>query len=326
MDAGLRRPDVASSEWGEGSSQTSPAGLAYQERRHAEPADLDPAARSRYRRLRRTPRVDQGAQGRAALGARREPLDRRVRGELARMARDRGQAAPAGGRAPARRRGRAAGRLHARPAARHGRLEPLSRGPPHDLRGAPRMAGALRPGLDRSRPGPGRRGEGGSRPDRVHRVVEVGHDARAEHLQAVLLRAGRADARRRQGGRSVRRDHRSRLEARAGGAGGRIPARPVRAPVDRGALLRALRLRHGTGGHHGARRRPAARRRAGDGARLPGLGGGGQSGRGAGRDPGRPRESRAGQGHARRLGSSVVLARNGPVGPGRGPRRVRRGW
>ena len=63
----------------------------------------------------------------------------------------------------------------------------------------------------------------------------------------------------------------------------------LRAPVDRRALFSALRLRHGTGGHHGARRPPAARRRARDGAGLPGLGGGGQSGRGAGRDPGRPR-------------------------------------
>ena len=183
-----------------------------------------------------------------------------------------------------------AGGLHARPAARDGRLEPLPRGPAHDLRRAPRLAGALRPGLDGPGPGPGGRGAGRSRADAVRRVLQVGHDPRAEHLQAVLLRAGEAGHRPRPGGRSVHRDHGSRLEARAGRPGGRLPSRVLRAAVDRRALLGPVRLRHGSGGPHGPRRRAAARRGPGDGARLRGPAARrGESRRRAGRRPGRAR-------------------------------------
>ena len=148
------------------------------------PADLEAAVSATLREW------SEAGQGGAALGARRHPLDGRRRGELARVARDRRRAGRAGGRAPAHRRGRPAGGLHARPAARDGRLEPLPRGPPHDLRGAPRLARALRAGLDGPGPGPGGRGAGRSRADAVRRVLQVGHDPRAEHLQAALLRAG----------------------------------------------------------------------------------------------------------------------------------------
>ena len=63
----------------------------------------------------------------------------------------------------------------------------------------------------------------------------------------------------------------------------------------------------------------------GDGARLPGLGGGGQSGRGAGRDPGRPRESRAGQGHARRLARNPRSRGVARAAPGRIDRQAGQG-
>ena len=57
----------------------------------------------------------------------------------------------------------------------------------------------------------------------VHRVEQVGLDARAEHLQAVLLRPRGAARRPPAGGPPLRRHHRSRLDAAAGRRTRRVP-------------------------------------------------------------------------------------------------------
>ena len=85
----------------------------------------------------------------------------------------------------------------------------------------------------------------------LHRLEQVGLDARAEHLQAVFLRPRRA-ARRREGSRpSLHRHHRSGLEDAAGRRTRRLSARLLRLAEHRRALLGALRFRPGPGGHHG---------------------------------------------------------------------------
>ena len=92
----------------------------------------------------------------------------------------------------------------------------------------------------------------------------------------------------------------------------------LRAPVDRRALLGALRLRHGPRGPHGARRRAAARRGAGDGARLRGPGARrGESRSGARGHPGRAREPGTRQGHAGRLSGDPRSRRLARAAPGR---------
>ena len=99
-----------------------------------------------------------GGQGGAAVGQRRRhapavgqgrvALDRRRRGEVARLARRHRRRPRAPARAPGHRRRRPPGRLHARAAARHGRLQPVSRGAGSHLRTPARRAGAARPRLD----------------------------------------------------------------------------------------------------------------------------------------------------------------------------------
>ena len=144
-----------------------------------------------------------------------------------------------------------------------------------------------------------------------------GHDARAEHLQAVLLRTRETDRGSREGGRSVRRDHGSRLEARAGRPGGRLPPRPLRAAVHRRPLLRALRLRDGAGRPDGRRRLAAAPCRADDDAGLRGRGAGrGQSRRRARGGPGCPGQPRTRQGHAGRLAGDPRPGRLARAAPG----------
>ncbi|MBI2161225.1 MAG: hypothetical protein HYU25_12780, partial [Candidatus Rokubacteria bacterium] len=101
--------------------------------------------------------VGGGRQGAPLVGARRDALVGRRRGELARLARDRRGAARAARASAPRRRGRADGRLHRRAAARHGRLEPLPRGAQGNLREDRRVPRAPRARLDRSRSGPGLR-------------------------------------------------------------------------------------------------------------------------------------------------------------------------
>ena len=188
-------------------------------------------------------------QVRAASGGATHALDRRGRGRVARLAR----------RSPttqlaqleqleriARRRAR--GRLHARAPARHGRLEPRSRGARAYLRHARRVARSCTCSTRPIRPGARRRGARRPRAHAVHRVEQVRHDARAEHLQAVLLRARGRGGRRRGGGKPLHRDHRPGLEARGGRAAATASAHVAHGvEVDRRPLLGAVGLRHGAG-------------------------------------------------------------------------------
>ena len=115
---------------------------------------------------------------------------------VARLARrDAGSA----GRRPAAHANRGGGqerRLHRRPAARHGRIEPVSGGPQGDVRQGRRLSRAARPRFDRSRAGEDVRAHRRSGSHAVHRVEQVGLDARAEHLQGVFLRSAGAACRR----------------------------------------------------------------------------------------------------------------------------------
>ena len=58
----------------------------------------------------------------------------------------------------------------------------------------------------------------------VHRLEQIGQHARAEHLQAILLRAREGGGRRGRGGNAFRRHHRSRLVARKDARGPRASA------------------------------------------------------------------------------------------------------
>ena len=71
-------------------------------------------------------------------------------------------------------------------------------------------------------------------------------------------------------GACVRRDHRSRLRARADGGRARLPPRLRRRADDRRPLLGALAVRHGARRADGHRRRPPARERGADGRRCAG--------------------------------------------------------
>jgi len=52
----------------------------------------------------------------------------------------------------------------------------------------------------------------------VSRIEQIGKHARAQHLQTIFLRAGKAGSRRGRSAKAVCRHHRSRLVARKGGA------------------------------------------------------------------------------------------------------------
>ena len=119
------------------------------------------------------------------------------------------------------------------------------------------------------------------------------------------------------GRQPLHRDHRSRLEAGAGGEGRPVPPRASRRAVDRRALLGAVGLRHGAGGGHGSRRRARSsatpsRWPTRCGASVPPTENPGRAPRGR---PGRARAARPRQGHAGRLAGhrrSRRLARAAP--------------
>ena len=143
--------------------------------------------------------------------------------------------------------------------ARHGRLEPRARGaaahvPRRELPRARHDASGGDPrGRERDRP-------------RAHALrlgVEVGRHARDALAHRLLLGADR------QARRGVRRDHGSRLRARADGARARLPARVHGRADDRRPLLGALAVRDGAGRADGHRRRAPARERRPHGRRLP---------------------------------------------------------
>ena len=118
---------------------------------------------------------------------------------------------------------------------------------------------------------PRARGDDRPRAHALHLGVEVGLDARDALAHRLLLGAHR------QARRVLRRDHRSRLRARADGRRARLSPRLRGRADDRRPLLGALALRHRPRRADGHRRRPPAReRRADDGAlpagqRQPGL-------------------------------------------------------
>ncbi len=86
---------------------------------------------------------------------------------------------------------RSAGFSHM-PAAGHGRIEPRSGGDEDDVRQDRGLPGAARARFDRPGAGDGVREQASiSTNTLVHRVEQVGLDARAEHLQAVFLRPRR---------------------------------------------------------------------------------------------------------------------------------------
>ena len=203
------------------------------------PADLEAAVSATLREW------SEAGQGRAALGARRHPLDGRRRGELARVARDRRRAAGAGGRAPAHRRGRPAGGLHARPAARDGRLEPLPRGPPHDVRHAPGWPELSV--LDSTDPAQVRAAEARVDLGRTLFVVSSKSGTTLEpniFKQYFFERVTQAVGPGQAGDRFIAiTDPGSKLEQVARADGFRHVV--LRAAVDRRALLGAVRLRHG---------------------------------------------------------------------------------
>ena len=208
--------------------------------------------------------------------------------QLARLARGRRGSARAG----RRRSERVAedvrqARLHARAAARHGRLEPLARGARADLRSAAGCRGSpysTRPIPRRS--GRSRRASTSPRPcSSCRQQVRARRSSRTSSSSTSSRASTERSAPRRPA--PVHRDHRSgsKLEQAARRDGFRAVFHG--APVDRRALLRALRLRHGAGappmGLDVAR---LLDRAAADGARLRRLrAGGGQPGRRARRDP-----------------------------------------
>ena len=133
--------------------------------------------------------------------------------------------------------------------------------------------------------------------DDVHRLVEVGRHARAQHPEAVLLRQG-AESAGRGRGEALHRRHRPRLED-----AGRRRARPLRPHLSgradhRRALLGAVAVRHGAGRGDGARHRALPQDHPADGAELrPRRAAARQPGRHAGRHHGRGGPPRARQGN-----------------------------
>src|SRR5712692_7687926 len=97
-------------------------------------------------------------------------------------------------------------------AARNGRLKPLPRGVEADLWKSIGLSGAPGARLHGSRPSARIRKQGGSSTELVHRFQQIGNDARAQHLQTVLLRESEETRRSRSGWQAVCRNHRSRLE------------------------------------------------------------------------------------------------------------------
>ena len=135
-----------------------------------------------------------------------------------------------------------------------------------------RLPRAARPRLHRPGAGAGRRGRDRSRAHAVHRLEQVGRDARAEHLQAVLLRAREAGGRRERGGRRfiAITDPGSKMQQVAEGDGFRHDL--LRRAEHRRALLGAVRLRPGAGGGRWASTSPTFLDRSrGDGPRLHAL-------------------------------------------------------
>ena len=261
-DRGVRRPDEQADRRDRGQARGD---------RHRPPRVVRgrPAARPRAARRRprargrragrRAPRV---AQGRHAVGAGR---DIRARGP-ARLADDRRQAArgPAGDQGVRRRRAR--GRADGRGPARHGRVEPRPRGLPPLQPARGRRAAAARARLDRAAPG-----QGGRRPhrpgdDAVHRLLQVGPDARAERAPGLLPRPPARPF-------ALRGHHRPGHAAAGAGRARGLPPRVLRRPRDRRPVLGALAVRHRAGGAGRRRRRHGARGRPGGGGELPAAGG-----------------------------------------------------
>ena len=141
--------------------------------------------------------------------------------------------------------------------ARHGRLVARARGSQADVRQeAAARARHDAPGDDPACGAVPRSGE-----DDVHRLLEVGDDARDAVALRLLLGADRRSG-------AVHRGHRSRLEARAarGGAG---DARVPRRADDRRPVLGAVALRDRSRCPDGHRRRASAHERRADGRGVP---------------------------------------------------------
>ena len=157
--------------------------------------------------------------GRATPRSGRAPTRR-----VARLARHRRRAAGRVDDLRRARRGRAAGGLQPRAAPRHGRLEPLPGGPPHDVRKAARASPSC-PVLDSTDPAQVRAFEAprGPRADALHRVVA----SRARRSSPTSSSSTSSSASKQavgpdKAGDAVRRHHRPRLEARAGRPGRRF--------------------------------------------------------------------------------------------------------
>ena len=158
------------------------------------PADLEAAVAGH------APRVERAGQGRAALGARRHasgPAPTRRAGSAGSAIVDEQRAAA---RASCRRFAEDVARRRASPTSLLLGMGGSSLGP--EVLGVtfgPRHGSPELLVLDSTDPAQVRalRGAGGPRAHALRRVEQVGHDARAEHLQAVLLRPGAAGRRRR---------------------------------------------------------------------------------------------------------------------------------
>ena len=81
-----------------------------------------------------------------------------------------------------------------------------------DVRQDQGLPRAARSRFDRSRADQGASGEARSQEHDLHRLQQVGQHARAQHLQAVFLRADSQEGRRQGSRQSLHRHHRSRLE------------------------------------------------------------------------------------------------------------------
>ena len=149
-----------------------------------------PAAGDRDRGSRHDRGLAVRGQGAAPVGRRPHAVDGRGRVGLARLARTSPRTSS---RTPERldriaRDVAEAGFEHVA-AARHGRLEPLPGAALADVPARRGPSGAAHPRLDRPGAGERARARARPRPHRLHRLQQVRHDARAEHLRAVLLRA-----------------------------------------------------------------------------------------------------------------------------------------
>ncbi len=114
--------------------------------------------------------------------------------------------------------------------------------------GIPRTARAR---FDGPGAGEGDREQGGSSEHDLYRVEQVGHDARAEHLQAIFLRPRGEDAGRGQGGQPLHRDYGPGVEVRESGAGRRVPAHLPWGGEHRRAVFGAVGFWNGAGGGDG---------------------------------------------------------------------------